>query len=41
MNSSGKSGKVATRGQKQIFEENRTVILHYSVAAILSSVSAP
>ncbi|VDM07476.1 unnamed protein product [Wuchereria bancrofti] len=39
MNISGKSGKVATRGQKQIYEENQTVILHYSTASIFSSVS--
>ncbi|VBB28276.1 unnamed protein product [Acanthocheilonema viteae] len=37
MNISGRSGKAATRGQKQIYEENRAVILHYSAAAILSS----
>lgn len=39
MSLSGKSGKTATRGQKQIYEENQTVILHYSIAAIFSSVS--
>ncbi|KAL3998914.1 hypothetical protein ACH3XW_16990 [Acanthocheilonema viteae] len=38
MNISGRSGKAATRGQKQIYEENRAVILHYSAAAILSSI---
>ncbi|VDO37354.1 unnamed protein product [Onchocerca flexuosa] len=38
INLSGKSGKAATRGQKQIYEENQTVILYYSVAAIFSSV---
>ncbi|EFO21420.2 hypothetical protein LOAG_07066 [Loa loa] len=37
MNLSGKSGKAATRGQKQIYEENQTVILHYSIASIFSS----
>ncbi|VDN01504.1 unnamed protein product [Thelazia callipaeda] len=39
MNIGAKSGKAATRGQKQIHEENRTVLLHYSVASLLSSVS--
>ncbi|VDK64987.1 unnamed protein product [Onchocerca ochengi] len=39
INLSGKSGKAATRGQKQIYEENQTVILYYSVAAVFSSVS--
>uniref|UniRef100_A0A8R1TP16 Transmembrane protein 208 n=1 Tax=Onchocerca volvulus TaxID=6282 RepID=A0A8R1TP16_ONCVO len=38
INLSGKSGKAATRGQKQIYEENQTVILYYSVAAVFSSV---
>uniref|UniRef100_A0A0R3RXC7 Transmembrane protein 208 n=1 Tax=Elaeophora elaphi TaxID=1147741 RepID=A0A0R3RXC7_9BILA len=38
MNLSGKSGKAATRGQKQIYEENQAAISHYSIAAILSSV---
>ncbi|VDN23192.1 unnamed protein product [Gongylonema pulchrum] len=30
--------KAATRGQKQIYEENKAVILHYSLAALLSTV---
>ncbi|CAG9540039.1 unnamed protein product [Cercopithifilaria johnstoni] len=37
MNLSGRSGKVATRGQRQIYEENKTVILYYSTAAVFSS----
>lgn len=39
MSLSGRSGKAATRGQKQIYEENQTVILQYSIAAVFSSVS--
>lgn len=33
-----KLGKTATRGQKQIYEENKAVVLHYSFAVILSSI---
>uniref|UniRef100_A0A915Q1X9 Transmembrane protein 208 n=1 Tax=Setaria digitata TaxID=48799 RepID=A0A915Q1X9_9BILA len=38
MNVTAKSGKAATRGQKQIYEENQAVILYYSIAAISSSL---
>lgn len=41
MNFGMKGIKAATRGQKQIYEENKAVILHYSVTASLSAVSAP
>lgn len=39
MHVSGKPGKVAKRGERQIYRENQTVILHYSIGAIISSVS--
>lgn len=38
MNITPKVGKAATRGQKQIFEENQSVIYHYSIVTVLSSV---
>lgn len=37
--STTKGGKIATRGQKQIYEENCAVIRQYSIAALATSVS--
>jgi len=36
---SGKEKK-ATRGQKQIHEENRQTVLHYALASLISTVLA-